>query len=78
MNRFSVVMGITVLSSVLVTGCAGNQPVTRVIGAETFEIVPADEMRKRQEKSNVIMEDQGEVENLIQSVSPSLPSYEPR
>ena len=51
------------------TGCATNEPVTRVLTTETFEIVPADDLRKRQEKSNVIIEDQGEVKNLVQPVS---------
>ena len=50
------------------TACATTEPVTRVLTFDAFEIVSADDHRKKQEKSNVIMEDQGEAEDVLQAV----------
>lgn len=61
-------LAIVTLVGLFLVGCAANEPVTRVVSTDTYEIVPADEMKKRQEKSNVIIEDQGEVEELIAPV----------
>ncbi len=53
--------------AVILAGCA-TEPVTRVLLVDTYDIVAADDNERKQEKSNVIIEDQGEVEDLIQPV----------
>ena len=51
----------------LLTACA-TEPQTRVLHSDTFEIVASDDNQNVQKKANVIIEDQGEVKEIVRPV----------
>ncbi len=57
-----------VLAFAVILAGRATESVTRALLVDTYDIVAADDNERKQEKSNVITADQGEVENLIQPV----------